>query len=392
MKQSFFNINWIPLVALSLLSSLSVMAQDKAAQTAAPVAENASMFTGSSILLLLTIFTLSAVIYILGRIVKNLIESDTQEIAKQNKISKGLLTLVAFMMLSVSSFAQDAKAAVATTQSSTVFGMDATLFWVMISVLFFEFIVVMYLCKILYVFLVRKNLIQPYSIVVPKWLQFQSMMGNDIPLEKDAELLINHDYDGIQELDNGMPPFLKYIFIVTIIAAVMYWINYHVLYASPSQSEEYQNELIQAEIQKAEYLKIAGNNVDENTVKLVADVSAGAKIFATNCVACHGDKGQGGVGPNLTDNAWLHGGDIKSIFKTLKYGVVAKGMRAWQSEIKPSDMQSLASYVLTEFKDKNVAGGKAPQGIVETAAATTVVADSVAKMPTATDTTQNNQK
>ena len=392
MKQSFFNINRITLIALSLLAPLSVMAQDKATQTAAPVAENASMFTGSSILLLLTIFTLSAVIYILGRIVKNLIESDTQEIAKQNKISKGLLTLVAFMMLSVSSFAQDAKAAVATTQSSTVFGMDATLFWVMISVLFFEFIVVMYLCKILYVFLVRKNLIQPYTIVVPKWLQFQSMMGNDIPLEKDAELLINHDYDGIQELDNGMPPFLKYIFVVTIIAAVMYWVNYQVLYASPSQLEEYQNELIQAEIQKAEYLKIAGNNVDENTVKLVADVSAGAKIFATNCVACHGDKGQGGVGPNLTDNAWLHGGDIKSIFKTLKYGVVAKGMRAWQSEIKPSDMQSLASYVLTEFKDKNVAGGKAPQGIMETAAATKGVADSAATMPTATDTTQNNQK
>jgi cytochrome c oxidase cbb3-type subunit 3 len=171
----------------------------------------------------------------------------------------------------------------------------------------------------------------------------------------------------------------------------MYWVNYQVLYASPSQLEEYQNELIQAEIQKAEYLKIAGNNVDENTVKLVADVSAGAKIYAINCIACHGDKGQGGVGPNLTDNAWLHGGEIKSIFKTIKYGVVAKGMRSWQSEIKPSDMQSLASYILTEFKDKNVAGGKAPQGIIETAVATTVVTDSVAKMPTAKDAAQNNQ-
>jgi cytochrome c oxidase cbb3-type subunit 3 len=391
MKKTFFNINRIILVALSMLAPLSVMAQNKAAETMAPAAENASMFTGSSILLLLTIFTLSAVIYILGRIVKNLIESDTQELAKQNKISKGLLSLVAFMMLSISSFAQDAKATITTTQSSEVFGMDATLFWVMISVLFFEFIIVMYLCKILYVFLVRKNLIQPYSIVIPKWLKFQSMMGNDIPLEKDAELLTDHDYDGIQELDNGMPPFLKYIFITTVIAAAIYWVNYQVLYASPSQLEEYQNELIQAEIQKAEYLKIAGNNVDENTVKLVADVSAGAKIFATTCVACHGDKGQGGVGPNLTDNAWLHGGDIKSIFKTLKYGVVAKGMRAWQSEIKPSDMQSLASYVLTEFKDKNVVGGKAPQGVVEIAASNTVVVDSAATMSTATDTTKNNQ-
>lgn len=128
MKQSFFNTNRIILVALSMLAPLSVMAQNKAAETMAPAAENASMFTGSSILLLLTIFTLSAVIYILGRIVKNLIESDTQELAKQNKISKGLLSLVAFMMLSISSFAQDAKATITTTQSSEVFGMDATLF------------------------------------------------------------------------------------------------------------------------------------------------------------------------------------------------------------------------------------------------------------------------
>lgn len=388
MKQSFFNINRITLLALSLIAPLGIMAQETAAAPA-PVAEKASMFTGSSILLLLTIFTLSAVIYILGRIVKNLIESDTQEVAKQNKISKGLLSLVALMMLSVSSFAQDAKEAVAatTSQSSEVFGMDATLFWVMISVLLFEFIVVMYLCKILYIFLIRKNLIKPFNVVLPKWLQYNTMMGNDIPLEKDAEMLTDHDYDGIQELDNGMPPFLKYIFIATVIAAAIYWVNYHVLYASPLQIEEYKNELAQAEIQKAEYLKIAGNNVDENTVKLVTDVSAGAKVYATNCVACHGDKGQGGVGPNLTDNAWIHGGDIKSIFKTIKYGVVAKGMRSWQSEIKPGDIQSVASYILTEFKDKNVAGGKAPQGVVASASAVsdTVKVDAAA---TAIDSTK----
>jgi cytochrome c oxidase cbb3-type subunit 3 len=318
MKQSFFNINRITLLALSLIAPLGLMAQDKAAEAAAPVAEKASMFTGSSLLLLLTIFTLSAVIYVLGRIVRNLIESDTQENAKQNKISKGMLALAALMMLSVSSFAQDAKdvaAAVAPT-SSEIFGMDATLFWVMIGVLLFEFIVVMYLCKILYVFLVRRDLIKPFNVVFPKWMQFNSMMGNDIPLEKDAEMLTDHDYDGIQELDNGMPPFLKYIFIVTIITAVIYLVNYHVIGASPLQIEEYNNQLAEAEVQKAEYLKTAGNKVDETTVKLLSDagtIGNGQKIFATNCVACHGDKGQGGVGPNLTDNAWLHGGDIQSI-------------------------------------------------------------------------------
>jgi cytochrome c oxidase cbb3-type subunit 3 len=91
-------------------------------------------------------------------------------------------------------------------------------------------------------------------------------------------------------------------------------------------------------------------------------LAGGEKIYANNCVACHGNKGQGGVGPNLTDAYWLHGGDIHSIFKSVKYGIPEKGMRSWQSEIKPADLQAVVSYIITTFENKNVAGGKAPQG------------------------------
>ncbi|HNF72396.1 MAG TPA: c-type cytochrome, partial [Chitinophagaceae bacterium] len=168
-----------------------------------------------------------------------------------------------------------------------------------------------------------------------------------------------------------------------IVMAVVYW-GYYEMGGGPNQLDEYQTELSDAEVAKAEYLKKAGNLVDENTVKLLDDAAAlagGQKIYATNCVACHGDKGQGGVGPNLTDNFWLHGGTIQDVFKTIKYGVPAKGMRSWQSEIKPGDMQAVASYILKEFGGKNVAGGKAPQGEPLTAATAAPATDSMASAP-----------
>jgi cytochrome c oxidase cbb3-type subunit 3 len=185
---------------------------------------------------------------------------------------------------------------------------------------------------------------------------------------------------------------LKYIFVITVLASVIYWVNYHVIEASPLPLQEYELELEQAAIAKEAYLKKAGNSVDENTVTLLTDASmlaAGEKVYATNCVACHGDKGQGGVGPNFTDQYWLHGGDIKSVFKVVKYGVAAKGMRSWQSEIKPGDMQAVASYILTKLGGTNVAGGKAPQGELYTGAVTdtlNAVKDSV--MTGVSDTTK----
>ncbi len=89
--------------------------------------------------------------------------------------------------------------------------------------------------------------------------------------------------------------------------------------------------MAKAEEQKAEYLKKSANNVDESTVKVLteaADIAGGEKVFTQNCAACHGKAGEGVVGPNLTDDYWLHGGSIKDVFKTVKYGWPEKGCRA----------------------------------------------------------------
>lgn len=348
-------------ISMALLSK-GIFAQDAPAAEAAPaVAASTSVWAnGNFLIMFLTTIILLCVLFILAKIVKTLVEEDTAQVWKNRHAGKILVWPL--LLLSSSAFAQSATPP---SPPSLTFGMDSTVFWVMMGILTFLFIAVLVMCYVLYSFLVRKELIKPAASMLPKWLQFNAMMGNDQPIEKDVEVLMtDHDYDGIQELDNGMPPFLKYIFILTILFAVYYWIDYHVVEASPLQLQEYENQLAQGEAEKAEYIKKAGALVDENTVKLMEDpgiIASGEKIYATNCVACHGDKGQGGVGPNLTDAYWIHGGDIKSIFKTIKYGVPEKGMRSWQSDIKPGDMQALTSFLLKNLAGKNVAG-KEPQG------------------------------
>jgi cytochrome c oxidase cbb3-type subunit 3 len=372
----------------SLLSVKGAMAQD-AAVTAPAVSEKMSVWSsGAGIIMVMTIVILLAVIFILGKIVRTLVEEDTYDTAKKMKANKGLLSLIVLTLISFSAQAQDAVAAAAPKGVSLTFGLETTVFWTLAGVLVFEFIILMILCYVLYTFLVRKGLIKAFdmSANLPAWMQWNKMTGNDLPFEKEKDYLIDHDYDGIQELDNGMPPMLKYIFVITIIFAVYYLVDYHVLKASPLQLAEYEIQLEKGAADKLEYLKKAGASVDENTVTLLADASmidGGQKIYATNCVACHGDKGQGGVGPNLTDKFWIHGGGIKDIFKTVKYGVPDKGMRAWQSEIKPADMQAVASYILAKLGNTNVAGGKAPQGVeyVAAAAVDTAPADSASAAP-----------
>lgn len=360
------NLNYnksIIALLLSVFSANGVMAQDVAPATV----EKLSVWNGGTgILMLMTIIILLAVIFILGKILKTLIEEDTLETAKKMNSNKGLMSLLVLMFISFTGHAQDAVEAVATKGPSMTFGLETPVFWTLTGVLLFEFIVLLVMCYILYTFLVRKGLIKPFTSTLPQWMQWNDMMGND-PIEKDAEILMtDHDYDGIQELDNGMPPMLKYIFVITVFAAIYYMVDYHVLKTSPLQLAEYEAQLEKGEADKLEYLKKAGASVDENTVTILTDesmLSAGQKIFATNCIACHGDKGQGGVGPNLTDKFWIHGGGIKDIFKIIKYGVPDKGMRSWQTEIKPADIQAVSSYILKTFGGTNVAGGKAPQGV-----------------------------
>ena len=179
--------------------------------------------------------------------------------------------------------------------------------------------------------------------------KFRRAITKTTPVETEHELLLDHDYDGIRELDSKVPPWFLWLFYISIFFAVVYMLDYHVLNSSPLQDEEYQLQVQQAEVERAALIN-SGAFLNEESVILLTDpaaLDAGKQIFTTNCVACHAADGGGLVGPNLTDDYWIHGGGIKNIFKVIKYGVVAKGMISWQSQLNPKQMQDVASYVIS---------------------------------------------
>lgn len=210
------------------------------------------------------------------------------------------------------------------------------------------------------------------------WDKFNSFR----PAEQEAEIDLGHEYDGIRELDNRLPPWWLYGFYITIVFAGIYLYRYHVAHSAPLSAEELVIATKKAEQQQAEYLKTAANLVDESTVKVLTDageIAGGKGLFDQNCVACHGKAGEGGVGPNLTDAYWIHGGSIQDIFKTIKYGWQEKGMKSWKEDFTASQMAQLASYITT-LKGTNPANAKAPQGDLykEAATNTAKATDSVA--------------
>jgi cytochrome c oxidase cbb3-type subunit III len=184
------------------------------------------------------------------------------------------------------------------------------------------------------------------------------------PLSMEKDMIMEHTYDGIAELDNPTPPWFMYLFYSTIVIAVVYLFTFHVVGNGKIMTTEYAEEIAVAEKANELYMKKFANAVNENNVIVLRDAKSiedGGKIYAKNCVACHGDKGQGGVGPNLTDEFWLHGGSTKNIFHTLTEGVPEKGMISWKKTLNPIQIQHLVSF-LSRFQGTNPENGKAPQG------------------------------
>ena len=186
------------------------------------------------------------------------------------------------------------------------------------------------------------------------------------PIENEGNLLMDHDYDGIKELDNNLPPWWVYLFYGCIFFAVAYMVKYEIMGAD-DQEMEFQKEMAQAKIDIEEYKKTAPDLMDEKSVILLTDASELAKgktIFETNCVACHRADGGGQIGPNLTDDHWILGGGIKNIFHTIsKGGRDGKGMVAWNAMLKPTEIQHVASYIIS-LKGTKPKDAKAPEGEV----------------------------
>ncbi len=189
-------------------------------------------------------------------------------------------------------------------------------------------------------------------------------LTDSVPVEHEKDILLDHDYDGIKELDNNLPPWWLYMFYITIIFGVIYFSVHHIFGDGDIMYKQYNEQMASAEASIAEYMKNSGNAIDENNVEALTDagaISEGKAIYDKNCVTCHGANGEGKVGPNLTDEFWLHGCGIKNVFKTIKEGVPAKGMISWKTQLSPVEIQKVSSYILT-LKGTNPAGAKEPQG------------------------------
>lgn len=193
---------------------------------------------------------------------------------------------------------------------------------------------------------------------------YQKLLGSK-PIEAEGEIILDHNYDGIRELDNKLPPWWVYMFYATIIFGVVYLIRFHI-YNDYTQDMEYEQEVAVAQLEIEAYKKTAKGLVDASTVELLADASdlkAGEAIFTANCVVCHMADGGGGIGPNLTDEYWILGGGIKNVFNTISEGGRdGKGMVAWKQNLKPAEMAQVASYILIEINGKTPANPKAAEG------------------------------
>ncbi|MEN9907858.1 MAG: hypothetical protein RLZZ540_999 [Bacteroidota bacterium] len=192
-----------------------------------------------------------------------------------------------------------------------------------------------------------------------------SKLTRTVPIENEASLLLSHDYDGIKELDNNLPPWWVYLFYGCIFFAAVYLVRFEIM-DGDNQEMELKKELAQAKIEVDEYMKNAPDLMDEKTVTLLtepADLALGKEIFTTNCAACHRADAGGQIGPNLTDDHWILGGGIKNVFHTITNGGRdGKGMVSWKTNgMKPKDIQKVASYVLS-LRGSNPKDPKAPDG------------------------------
>lgn len=215
------------------------------------------------------------------------------------------------------------------------------------------------------------NSIQPAKAVElseekePFWHWFWIKFNAAVPKSKEKDILMDHSYDGIRELDNDLPPWWKYGFYLSIVLGVIYLFYYHGGNNShPVSVSEYMVAVEEAEEQKKAYLARMESLIDESNVSILmdkGDLASGEKIYMDNCRTCHGAAGEGGIGPNLTDKYWLHGGSMVDIFKTIKYGVPEKGMLSWQEKLTPKQIQQTASFITT-LVGTNPPNGKEPQG------------------------------
>ncbi len=230
----------------------------------------------------------------------------------------------------------------------------------MIIVILLQFVVIIGLL------LITKKLANiPYERDTPiaKETNFWKFIAPSVPIENEQDILMDHNYDGIRELDNNLPPWWLWSFYLSIAFAIFYIGYYDVFKIGDSQETEYNISMAKAQAEVNDYLEAQSMNVDESNVQFVNDPEAlttGEAIYNQYCAVCHRKDGGGVVGPNMTDDYWIHGGSASDMFKVVKYGA-QNGMKSWIDELNPLQMQDVISYIHT-LKGTNPPDAKNPEG------------------------------
>ncbi len=371
---------YISATAAVLLSAMLAAQETAALSVAGPTSKDNSMIY----LLAAIMAVLLLAIAILGKVFVSLTK---MVINKQKEI----LSALAFILLAASTYAQEA-----TPNTNTPVELSSKMFALDADVVIGTIVLLAEICTVFFLlFQINKllNILSPkpkkeWNFHLPK--AFDSF-NKSVSIEQEGDIMLDHDYDGIKELDNDLPPWWKYGFYLTIVWAVAYLFYFHLGGGGKLSRDEYNNEMEVAKLAKEEFMRNAKNNVDENTVAFDAEMIAeGTNLFKANCAACHGNAGEGNVGPNLTDEYWLHGGSVKDVFKTIKYGWPNKGMKAWESDFSAVQMQAIASYIQS-IHGSNPANAKAPQGEIYAAEGVAVKDSTIAPVLPADSAVVNAQ-
>ena len=347
-----------------LISALNLFAQEATTVVATRTSSNNQLV----IVLVIVMLLLAFVIWGLG---KALIAISKQVNEKHSASSKSLLILLLY--LGVGMF-QPASAQYSIIEQTVKIepnygGLSSTSFYLFACVIGIELIAIAFLTisiKRMYAELMPPKVANKASSfnLFKWWNTFdQKYFTKAIPVEQEADRLLDHDYDGIKELDNALPPWWKYGFYITIIFSAIYLLNFHVLDSGKDPIEEYKAEMNQAQIEKEIFEANNKDKVDEKNIVMAdaAGLQQAKNLYEMDCWACHGKKGEGGAGPNLTDNYWLHKGSLNDIYASIKNGYPDKGMQSWSVKYTPKEMSFLASYIKS-LQGTNPANAKPAQG------------------------------
>jgi len=363
---------------LSLLFGYGAFAQN----VSTAVADSGTVYSNPLFIGLLSIIVLLLIIIsVLGGVLKNVAYYSTKERNSNKTKVLSAIVVVTLLLSTKSGIAQT----VTTAAVGGYLGLSSGLFYTLLAVIGFEILVILVLVNSIQL-IVKPEVekLKESKKITKQEPSFLDQFNASVAIEKEADILMDHNYDGIKELDNDLPPWWKYGFYLTIVFAFIYLVHYHVTSTGDLQAKEYDKSVEAAKIAKEEYAKKAANNVDENSVTLITDVAEiekGKNIYMEMCAACHGRMGEGGIGPNLTDEYWIHGGSLKNIFASIKYGWPEKGMKSWQAEYSPVEIQLLTSYIKT-LVGTNPANAKEKQGDLYTEESVTdsIAVDSVASI------------